>query len=397
MDILSIVSEYNPLHNGHLYHFKKSVDLTSADVKVAIMSGNFVQRGEPAILNKWKRAELALKAGFDLVIELPCVYAISSAENFAYGAMKIADEIKSSFVSFGSECGDLDKLRTLSKLIIDNQEKYIYFVKEKISEGFSYPKSQELVIADLFGKKFADLCKSNNILGLEYLKALNLFKSSIIPITVERNNFNLISSSEIRKIFRDNIATEDISIDKFVPDYVFDSLKEYSDNGNIVLSLKAFERELFYILRTCNLDDMENIPDLPDNMISSLKKAANSFNSIEDLINNLKNKSITQARIKRILLYILLGVTKKDIEISKSIIPYIRVIGMTDNGKKLLPIISQSCKVITSVKDFESKCKDSNLLRLLDIDKRATNIYTLAYSSDSRANLDYTTKIITLD
>ncbi|MCI8546714.1 MAG: nucleotidyltransferase family protein [Clostridia bacterium] len=397
MDILSIVSEYNPLHNGHLYHFKKSVDLTSADVKVAIMSGNFVQRGEPAILNKWKRAELALKAGFDLVIELPCVYAISSAENFAYGAMKIADEIKSSFVSFGSECGDLDKLRTLSKLIIDNQEKYIYFVKEKISEGFSYPKSQELVIADLFGKKFADLCKSNNILGLEYLKALNLFKSSIIPITVERNNFNLISSSEIRKILRDNIATEDISIDKFVPDYVFDSLKEYSDNGNIVLSLKAFERELFYILRTCNLDDMENIPDLPDNMISSLKKAANSFNSIEDLINNLKNKSITQARIKRILLYILLGVTKKDIEISKSIIPYIRVIGMTDNGKKLLPIISQSCKVITSVKDFESKCKDSNLLRLLDIDKRATNIYTLAYSSDSRANLDYTTKIITLD
>lgn len=397
MDILSIVSEYNPLHNGHLYHFKKSVDLTSADVKVAIMSGNFVQRGEPAILNKWKRAELALKAGFDLVIELPCVYAISSAENFAYGAMKIADEIKSSFVSFGSECGDLDKLRTLSKLIIDNQEKYIYFVKEKISEGFSYPKSQELVIADLFGKKFADLCKSNNILGLEYLKALNLFKSSIIPITVERNNFNLISSSEIRKILRDNISTEDISIDKFVPDYVFDSLKEYSDNGNIVLSLKAFERELFYILRTCNLDDMENIPDLPDNMISSLKKAANSFNSIEDLINNLKNKSITQARIKRILLYILLGVTKKDIEISKSIIPYIRVIGMTDNGKKLLPIISQSCKVITSVKDFESKCKDSNLLRLLDIDKRATNIYTLAYSSDSRANLDYTTKIITLD
>ncbi len=397
MDILSIVSEYNPLHNGHLYHFKKSVDLTSADVKVAIMSGNFVQRGEPAILNKWKRAELALKAGFDLVIELPCVYAISSAENFAYGAMKIADEIKSSFVSFGSECGDLDKLRTLSKLIIDNQEKYIYFVKEKISEGFSYPKSQELVIADLFGKKFADLCKSNNILGLEYLKALNLFKSSIIPITVERNNFNLISSSEIRKILRDNIATEDISIDKFVPDYVFDSLKEYSDNGNIVLSLKAFERELFYILRTCNLDDMENIPDLPDNMISSLKKAANSFNSIEDLINNLKNKSITQARIKRILLYILLGVTKKDIEISKSIIPYIRVIGMTDNGKKLLPIISQSCKVITSVKDFESRCKDSNLLRLLDIDKRATNIYTLAYSSDSRANLDYTTKIITLD
>lgn len=396
MNILSIVSEYNPFHNGHLYHLKESVKLTNADLKVAIMSGNFVQRGEPAILNKWERAELALKAGFDLVVELPCVYAISSAENFAYGAMEIADEIGSSFVSFGSECGDLSELKYLSKSIVDNKEKYVCLVKEKISEGFSYPKSQELVIEKLFGQDFSNLCKSNNILGLEYLKALNSIESSVIPITVRRNNSDFISSSEIRKLFRDT-AFEDINIGNFVPTFVFDSLKESYYNGNIVISLKTFERELFYILRTLSFADIKNIPDLPDNMITNLKKAANLCNSLDELINSLKNKSITQARIQRILLYILLGITKKDIELSKNIIPYIRIIGMNDNGKRLLPIISKNYKVITSVKDFESKCNDADLLRLLEIDKRATDIYTLAYSSDSRANLDYTTKIVTLN
>lgn len=396
MNILSIVSEYNPFHNGHLYHLKESVKLTNTDLKVAIMSGNFVQRGEPAILNKWKRAELALKAGFDLIVELPCVYAISSAENFAYGAMEIADAIGSSFVSFGSECGNLNELKHLSKLIVDNKEKYVCLVKEKISEGFSYPKSQELVIEKLFGQNFANLCKSNNILGLEYLKALNMINSSIEPITVERNNSSFLSSSEIRKIFRDT-TSEDINVDNFVPTFVFDSLKESYNSGNMVVSLKNFERELFYILRTFDLNDIKNVPDLPDNMITNLKKAANLYNSLDDLINILKNKSITQARIQRILLYILIGITKKDVEISKNIVPYIRIIGMNDNGKRLLPIISKNCNVVTSVKDFELKCNDSDLLRLLEIDKRATDIYTLAYSSDSRANLDYTTKIVTLD
>jgi len=130
--VLSIVSEYNPLHNGHIYHLEESVKLIKPDIKVAIISGNFVQRGEPAILNKWKRVELALKAGFDLIVELPCVYAISSAENFADGAMKIANAIGSSYISFGSECGNLDKLNTLSRLIIDNEDTYISLVKEKI-------------------------------------------------------------------------------------------------------------------------------------------------------------------------------------------------------------------------------------------------------------------------
>lgn len=388
--VLSIVSEYNPLHNGHIYHLEESVKLIKPDIKVAIISGNFVQRGEPAILNKWKRVELALKAGFDLILELPCVYAISSAENFADGAMKIANAIGSSYISFGSECGNLDKLNTLSRLIIDNEDTYISLVKEKISEGFSYPKAQELSIDELFGDDFKNLCKSNNILGLEYLKSLNRLGSSIIPITIERKNSNLLSSSDIRKLIRDNNFS---NICNVVPDFVFDFLKK----EDLILSLKSFEKELFYILRTCDLEYLKNIPDVPDNMITNLKKVASNSNSLESLISDLKNKSITQARIQRILLYILMGITKKDINTSKNVTPYIRILGMNNVGKTLLPVISKSCNVITSVKDFETKCNDGDLLNLLDIDKRATDIYTLAYSSFSKANLDYTTKIISLN
>lgn len=389
--ILSIVSEYNPLHNGHLYHLEESIKLTNPDVKVAIISGNFVQRGEPAILDKWCRAELALKAGFDLVIELPCVYAISSAENFANGAMKIANAINSSFVSFGSECGDLHQLENLSKLIIDNEDKYISLVKEKISEGFSYPKSQELAIGQLFGNKFEILCKSNNILGLEYLKSLNRLCSSIVPITIARKEVNLLSSSDIRKLIRSGSFSD---IKSAVPDFVFNPL---NDNKNMVLSLKLFEKEIFYVLRTCDLEYLGNIPDIPSNMITNLKKSADTCNSLDDLISNLKNKSITQARIQRILIYILLGITKNDMLISKNITPYIRILGMNNIGKKLLPDISKSCSVVTSVKNFDNNCNDPNLLRLLEIDKRATDVYTLAYTSCSKANLDYTTKIVTLD
>lgn len=392
--ILTIISEYNPLHFGHIYHLEESIKKTNPSIKIAIISGNFVQRGEPAILNKWERAKIALEAGFDLVIELPCIYAISSAENFANGAIKIANQLNSSYISFGSECGDLKKLQTLSSLINKNEKLYSYSVKNKISKGFSYPKAQELVISDLFGNEFANICKSNNILGLEYLKSLSKINSNIIPITVKRNNANKLSSSEIRKSLRANNLTN-LEKTKSLPEFVLKALKENINNGNLVFSLKSFEKELFYKLRTTNIETIKSAPDIPENMISNLKKYSENTNSLEILIQSLKNKSITQARIQRILLYILLGITKKDMEISKSTNPYIRVLAMNKNGKKILSSISPLANVITSVKDFESKCSNQDLLRILAIDKQATNIYTLAYQNNSKSNLDYTTKIIT--
>lgn len=390
---LCIISEYNPFHFGHLYHLNESISQTDTDFKVAIISGNFVQRGEPSIINKWEKAKVALSAGFDLVLELPTLYAISSAENFANGSIKIADQIGSNYISFGTESGDLEKLKKLSSLINKNEKEYITNVKEKIAEGFSYPKSQELVIDKMFGNEFLGVCKPNNILGLEYLKSLNAISSNITPITVKRN-LDKSSSSDIRALLRTSgFKIEDLK--NSIPDFSYEILAENIENGNAALSLKAFEKEIIYILRTIDNEKLKNIPDVPENMLSNLKKIACSTNSLDELITALKNKSITQARIQRILLYILLGITKSDMELSKRITPYVRVLGMSENGKKILSDISKDINVITSVKAFEKTCDDSDLLRMLEIDKKATDIYTLAYVNDSVANLDYTTRIQT--
>lgn len=390
---LCIISEYNPFHFGHLYHLNESISQTDTDFKVAIISGNFVQRGEPSIINKWEKAKVALSAGFDLVLELPTLYAISSAENFANGSIKIADQIGSNYISFGTESGDLEKLKKLSSLINKNEKEYITNVKEKIAEGFSYPKSQELVIDKMFGNEFLGVCKPNNILGLEYLKSLNAISSNITPITVKRN-LDKSSSSDIRALLRTSgFKIEDLK--NSIPDFSYEILAENIENGNAVLSLKAFEKEIIYILRTIDNEKLKNIPDVPENMLSNLKKIACSTNSLDELITALKNKSITQARIQRILLYILLGITKSDMELSKRITPYVRVLGMSENGKKILSDISKDINVITSVKAFEKTCDDSDLLRMLEIDKKATDIYTLAYVKDSVANLDYTMRIQT--
>lgn len=390
---LCIISEYNPFHFGHLYHLNESISQTDTDFKVAIISGNFVQRGEPSIINKWEKAKVALSASFDLVLELPTLYAISSAENFANGSIKIADQIGSNYISFGSESGDLEKLKKLSSLINKNEKEYITNVKEKIAEGFSYPKSQELVIDKMFGNEFLGVCKPNNILGLEYLKSLNAISSNITPITVKRD-LDKSSSSDVRALLRTSgFKIEDLK--NSIPDFSYEVLAENIENGNAVLSLKAFEKEIIYILRTIDNEKLKNIPDVPENMLSNLKKIACSTNSLDELITVLKNKSITQARIQRILLYILLGITKSDMELSKRITPYVRVLGMSENGKKILSDISKDINVITSVKAFEKTCDDSDLLRMLEIDKKATDIYTLAYVKDSVANLDYTMRIQT--
>ncbi len=387
-NVLTVIAEYNPIHFGHLYQLEESKKMINPRYKVAIISGNFVQRGEPSIVNKWEKARIALHYGFDLVIELPTVYAISSAENFASGAVKIASQIGTTHLSFGTEIGDIEKLKEFSELV-DSTPEFMEKVKENIAKGFSYPKSQELVIEELFWDEFKGICTPNNILGLEYLRAINKFGPDITPITIKRNN-DYVSSSKIRELIRSYG-----SIDEYVPDFAQDVLEENQNNGTVVYSLKDFEKEIIYNIRKMSFADFDNVPDVSENMVKKIKKAASICNSIDDLIFEIKNKSITQARIQRILLYILLGINKKNMAISKDVIPYVRVLGMSKAGKQLLSSVSSKThNIVTSVKSYEGRCDNSDLLALLDIDKFATDVYTLSYEKNSKANLDYTSRVL---
>ena len=188
--ILAVISEYNPFHNGHVKHLAYSKQLTKAEFSIAIISGNFVQRGEPSIVDKWTKAEMALKAGFDIVIELPTLYAISSAENFAEGAIKILNSLGIvDFLSFGSELGEISPLNDLANILYKEPKELSLLINQHVKTGVSFPRAREMALMQYFSghpKYKQALTNPNNILGIEYLKALKKYKSPIKPITIKR-------------------------------------------------------------------------------------------------------------------------------------------------------------------------------------------------------------------
>ena len=189
-NVLAIIGEYNPFHNGHLYHLDKSKEKSKADFTIAVLSGNFVQRGSPAILDKWTRAKIALLNGVDLVIELPCIYSISSAENFAMGSIKILNSLKIvDSISFGTETDDITILENFADILTDEPAEYKSILSHELSKGISYPKAREnallIYLNDI--RKYANILSSpNNILAIEYLKAMNITNSEIVPYSIKR-------------------------------------------------------------------------------------------------------------------------------------------------------------------------------------------------------------------
>ena len=406
MKVLGIVAEYNPFHNGHLYHLNESKKLVNADYSICVMSGNFTQRGDVAIIDKWSRAEMALRNGIDLVIELPIVHSISSAENFAYGSINILDKLGIvDYVSFGSETGELSILDSIAEILCTEPKEYVSLLNHELAKGISYPKAREKALLMYLNdiRKYANVLSSpNNILGIEYLKALRKLKSNLKPITIHRKNVEY-NSTNISKGFASSTAIRKIidnpsSLSKVVPEDTFSILEEKFKRGQIVKGLITFEKEILYKLRIMPVEDIANLPDVSEGLEHAIKNAANSCNNVMDLISLVKSKRYTQTRIQRILLYALLDITKQDMINSQKGIPYIRVLGMNENGKTLLSEIvsTKKLQVITSPKKFMDKSNNKIAKSLLAKDIFATNIYTLGYEYESLSNLDYTTPVITI-
>lgn len=407
--VLGIVAEYNPFHNGHFYHMQESKKITEADSCICVISGNFTQRGEPSIVNKWAKTYMALCCGADLVIELPTIYSISSAENFASGAIKIFDSLKIvTDISFGAECNDLATLNNIANVFYSEPANYKTILNHELKRGLSYPMARENAVLMYLNdiKRYANvLSNSNNILAIEYLKALKQQKSMIQPNIVPRKNVyyndqkivdDFASATAIRKLM---LNREYAEVRKVVPRSTYQIIGEEYKKNHIILGIKKYEKEIIYALRVMPIEEIQNLPDVNEGLEFAIKKAVSETNDIEELIEKVKSKRYTQTRIQRILLYVLLGITKKDMEDSKKMVPYVRVLGFNSRGKILISeIMNQNPKLnmITSVGKYVNKKmpKNKQLTRMLDLDINATNIYTLGYGGESKANLDYTQNMI---
>ena len=404
---LGIIAEYNPFHNGHMYHLQKAKEEAGAQYTICVMSGNFVQRGTTSIINKWKKAELALQNGIDLVIELPTIYSVSSAENFAQGAIKLLESLGIvDGISFGAETSDYGALNNIATILSDEPKVYKDLLNKELKKGLSFPKAREnaLMLYLNDNKRYVDILHSpNNILAIEYLKSLKKIKSTIQPIPVKREkvyyNDNKIvddfaSATAIRSMLKNKQFGD---IRKVVPDVTYEVLRKESELENIVLDLSSYEKELIYTLRKMTVKEIEDLPDVTEGLEHSIKNAVSMSNDINHILDVIKSKRYTQTRLQRILIYALLGITKKDVIASRKVNPYIRVLGFNEKGRDLISRINKQnpkATVITSVKKFKTSNNSKVYSRMLDIDIFSTDVYTIACKSNPIANLDYTNNMV---
>lgn len=408
MSVLGIVSEYNPFHNGHLLHLNESKKLTNSNYTVCVISGNFIQRGEPALIDKWSRAKMALRSGVDLVIELPVVYSLQSAELFAYGGIKILNSLGIiDTLCFGSESGNIAGLDAVASILLEEPWEYRYFLKTFLDEGLSFPQSRLKALNQMLDCPDLKniLTSPNNILGIEYLKAITFLRSPIVPFTIKRNNDyseteltgNISSATSIRQTLLQNNNLDDIK--ENVPQTTFDILKEEFDKGCGPVFSKDFEQVILTTIRKMSIEEIKNIFDVNEGLENKIKKSASKANNLEELISLIKSKRYTQTRIQRILFHILLGIEKSFYE-EASIQggpQYIRVLGFNENGKKLLSTAKKKATlpIITKVADFKNN-ENETFNKMLQYDITATNLYTLAYKNPQYrvGDIDYTHEII---
>lgn len=405
--VLGVIAEYNPFHTGHLYHILESKKVSKTDYTVVAMSGNFVQRGNTSIIDKWTKAEMALKCGADLILELPTVYAISSAENFADGAVRLLDSLGIvDILAFGNEYCDISVLDDIANVLYKEPKEYCTLLNRELDKGLSFPKAREnalmLYLSDI--RRYASVLSSpNNILGIEYLKALKRTKSFMQPLAINRygsqyNSTTVSNGFASATAIRELIKKRDfIEVAKVMPKSSFNLLKDSIFKGQYVPDIVKFEKEILYRFRTMSQEQINDLPDVNEGLDVVLKKAANSCNTLKEFFNIAKTRRFTQTRLQRVCLYALLGITKKDIQMSKKTQPLVRVLGFNNKGKELISEVHRQnpkLPIVTSVKKFMDSNANKNLKSMLDIDIQATNIYTLGYEYDSWSNLDYTHKLV---
>jgi len=415
MKILGLITEYNPFHNGHLYHLNASKEITGATHTIAVMSGNFLQRGEPAIVHKWERAKMAVKSGVDLIIEIPTSYACSTAELFAYGSISLLNKLGAvNCISFGSEIGNIDLLLKIVDVLSSSSPEFEEILKEHVNLGSTFPVARSIALVKYFKEikgyteenlnLISEIVKNpNNILGIEYLKAIKELKSSIIPYTITRksahyhskdiNHSSIASATAIREHLFNNKSITDLS--PVLPSTTFNILSS-SIEGNIAPIFSTdFQQSILSILRRSNLEDIKNVFDVVEGLENRIFQCSNKVNTLPELYNCIKSKRYTSTRIQRILMHILLNINKDDIFLfnNNGGPQYARILAFNSKGREILQTLksTSSIPIISNLKHYRPQNKIAE--QMLNIDIRATNIYSLAFknASSTLGQLDYIT------
>lgn len=394
---------------------KRSKSITKSDAVVCVMSGNFVQRGEPAIVNKWARTEMALDSGADLVIEIPCVYALSSAEFFAFGAIKLLDSLGIiDCISFGSENGKLYEIELIAKFLYNESKDYKIYLKSFLDKGHSFPSSREKAIKKcLEGIHNIEFNKimgsSNNILGIEYLKALNKINSRIVPYTIKRlvNSYNdnyltgsISSATSIRKHIKEYANSSGrTKLKNTLPESSLEILDKEFLQGRGPVYPQHFENLILAALRRMGTEQIKLLPDVSEGLENRIIYAAEKSSNLNELVTLITTRRYTRTRINRILLYSVLGITDN---IFKKFNyyggpRYIRVLGFNTTGRKLLSAIKKNAclPLITKTAHVTDSCNPL-LKKMFEIEKLSTDIYVLAYSNmeHKKAGQDFTRSVI---
>ncbi|MFK2824897.1 nucleotidyltransferase [Bacillus sp. B190/17] len=386
MKTVGIVVEYNPFHNGHLYHVHKARESAKAEVVIAVMSGHFLQRGEPALVNKWARTRMALQSGVDIVVELPYVFSVQKAEFFSKGAISILQGLFCESFCFGSESGHTAPFLETLQQMETSAHSLEPLIRQYMNQGFSFPKAQTLARESLFEQRLPlDLSKPNNILGFHYMKANKALPHPMEPLTIKRHQADfheetlgsqsIASATGIRKaIYEQQGQLHTIS--PYVPAATLNELSHYLNEYGQLHHWDMYWPLLQYRLLSSSTEELAQIYDVSEGIEYRLKEAARFSSNFTEFMQTVKTKRYTWTRIQRMLVHILLHVSKEQMSASIKSVQYIRLLGMNGRGREYLNQIKKKMTLPLITRAASSK-------EMLTLDLKASEVYALGLSPHS--------------
>ena len=390
MKTVGLITEYNPFHNGHAYHIEKAKMLTGADRVIVVMSGDFVQRGAPAVMPKHLRAESALLSGASLIIELPVCFATGSAEYFAQGAISLLNQLGCiDSICFGSECGDLHLLKEIAQLLADEPIEYQAALKQALKEGASFPAARQEAL-NIYSDKYSEILASpNNILGIEYLKALAKIHSKMEPFTIKRigagyhdmdidGQFSSATAirSDIYQLADVNSSSESIPLTHIqtqVPSSCHELMKK---NYQTRYPVKADDFSLLLKAKLLSetAGSLSHYLDMSPELANRILRLRNDYLSFEQFCDLLKTKELTRSRISRSFIHVLLGITNDWLTAMKAPAPYARILGFRRDHADLLGILKRTSDIPLITSPARAVLADT-AYQMLELDIYASDLY----------------------